>query len=260
MAIKVSTGMANRIADRAGYRSVVTNGRMQIYSGVQPTNADTASSGTLLCTITNAGGTFTAETQAVWTVTLSGSAGSINTIKIGGVELLSTAVPFTVDLTTTATALAAAITNGYTVVDYTASSVGAIVSIVAPIGVGAALNTAVCAATSTTMGATVSNGGLPTVLGVTAINGLTFTFPATGGAFSKNGTWSSLGVAGGTAGWFRYLCDGADSGTGASATLARMDGSITVAGGSGDATIDNTTISIGQQVTVTAFSMGINRG
>lgn len=260
MAIKVSTGMANRIADRAGYRSVVTNGRMQIYSGVQPTNADTASSGTLLGTITESGGAFTTETQAVWTITLSGSAGSIDTIKIGGVELLSAAVPFAVDLTTTATALAAAITNVYTVVDYTASSMGAVVSISAPLGVGAVLNTAVCAATSTTMSAAVSNGGLPTVLGITAINGLSFTFPATGGAFSKSGTWSGLGAASGTAGWFRYLCDGADNGTGSSTTFARMDGSITVAGGSGDATIDNTTISTGQQVTVTSFSMGINRG
>lgn len=260
MAIKVSTGMANRIADRAGYRSVVTTGRLQIYSGVQPTNADTASNGTLLCTITNAAGTFTAETLPVWTITLGGSAGSVDSIKIGGLELLGAAVPFTTDLTTTATALAAAITNSFTLVDYTATSTNEVVYISGPIGSGAALNAAVCAATSTTMSATVSNSGLPTTAGVTAVNGLQFTYPATGGAFAKNGTWSGLGVATGTAGWFRFLCDGSDAGTGASTTFARLDGSLTVAGGSGDATIDNTTISTGQQVTVTSFSMGINKG
>jgi len=260
MAIKVSTGAANRIADRAGYRSVVTNGRLQLYSGIQPTNADTASNGTLLCTVTNAAGTFTAETVPVWTLTLSGASGSLDSVKIGGVELISTPISFTTDLTTTANAVAAAITNGYTIVDYVATSNAAVVYISGPAGSGTSLNTAVCAATSTTLGATVSNGGLPTTAGVAAVNGLTFTFPASSGVFTKNGTWSGLGVAAGTAGWFRYLCDGADAGTGASTSYARLDGSITVAGGSGDATIDNTTISIGQQVTVTSFSMSVSKG
>ena len=260
MAIKVSTGLANRLADRSGYRTNVNNGRLLIFSGVQPTNADTASNGTSLCTATFSGGTFTAETLPVWTITLTGSAGSVDSVKIGGLELLSASVSFTTDLTTTATALAAAITNSFTLVDYTATSSSAVVYISGPVGSGAALNTAVCAATSTTMAATVSSGGLPTTPGVTAVNGLQFTYPAVSGVFTKSGTWSGLGAATGTAGWFRYLCDGADSGIGASTTFARIDGSVTVAGGSGDATIDNTTISTGQQVTITSMSMGINKG
>lgn len=260
MAIKVSTGFANRLADRSGYRANVNNGRLLLFSGVQPTNADTASNGTQLCTLTDSGGAFTAETLPVWTITLTGADGSVDSVKIGGIELLPAAVPFTVDLTTTATALAAAITDNFTLVDYTATGSSGVVYISGPIGSGAALNTAVCAASSTTLSATVSNGGLPTTPGVTAINGLQFTYPAAAGLFAKGGTWSGLGAATGTAGWFRYLCDGADSGIGASTTFARIDGSVTVAGGSGDATIDNTTISTGQQVTITSISMGISKG
>lgn len=260
MAIKVSTGMANRIADRAAYRSVVTNGRVQIYSGIQPTNADTASSGTLLCTVTNASGAFTAETLPVWTLTLSGASGSLDSVKIGGIELLPAAVSFTTDLSTTAALVAAAITGAFTLVDYTATSNAAVVYITGPVGSGANLNSATCVATATTLGATVSSAGAPTTSGVNAVNGVTFTYPATGGLFGRSGTWSGLGVASGTAGWFRFLCDGADTGTSASTTFARIDGSITVTGGAGDATIDNTGVTAGQVVSVTSFNMGISRG
>lgn len=260
MAIKVSTGMANRIADRAAYRSVVTNGRVQIYSGIQPTNADSASSGTLLCTITNASGAFTAETLPVWTITLSGASGSLDSVKIGGIELLPAAVPFTTDLSTTAALVASTITGAFTLVDYIATSAAEVIYITGPIGSGASLNSAVCVATATTLGAVVSNSGAPTTAGVNAVNGVTFTYPASGGLFGRSGTWSGLGVATGTAGWFRFLCDGADAGTGASTTYARIDGSITLTGGSGDATIDNTGVTAGQVVSITAFNMGINQG
>lgn len=260
MAIKVSTGMANRIADRAAYRSVVNNGRLQIYSGIQPTNADSASSGTLLGTITNASGAFAAETLPVWTLTLSGGSGTLDSLKIGGIELLSSAVSFTVDLATTAAAVASAITGAFTLVDYTATSADAVVYITGPVGSGANLNSAVCVATATTLGATVSSAGAPTTPGVAAVNGLSFTYPAAAGVFGVSGTWSGLGVATGTAGWFRFLCDGADAGTSASTTYARIDGTITVTGGSGNATIDNTGVTAGQVVTVTSFNMGISQG
>lgn len=255
MAISISTGFANELTDRTCLRTNLTGGRLLMFSGTQPTNADTASNGTLLATITNASGTFTAETLPVWTVVLAGSSGSVDSIKIGGLELLTSAVNFTTDLTTTAALIATAITAGYTLLDYTATSSVANLYISGPKGSGAALNSAVCAATATTMTATVSNSGAPTTAGVNAANGLTFSFPASAGAVAINGTWSGVGAATGTASWFRYLCDGADAGIASTSTYRRIDGSITATGGGGDCTIDNTSISSGQTVVVNSVSL-----
>lgn len=260
MAIKVSTGLANRVSDRDSFRQSINSGRLLIFSGTQPTTADLASNGTLLATITNASGAFTAETLPQWTVVLAGSSGSVDSIKMGGVELLTAAIPFTTDLTTTAAAVATAITNNFSLIDYTATSSGANVYIVGPKGCGALLNSVVCAATATTMTATPSSSGAVTTSGVTAVNGLQFSYPASGGAFGISGTWSALGAASGTAAYFRYLADGADAGTSSSTTYGRIDGSITATGGGGDATIDNTAVTSGQTVTVTSFSFGVSLG
>lgn len=55
-------------------------------------------------------------------------------------------------------------------------------------------------------------------------NGLTFA-AAANGAVSKSGTWSFVGLAQGTAGWFRFKGNGVDDGS-ASTSLPRLDGSI----------------------------------
>lgn len=260
MAIKVSTSLANIIADRSSYRQAVSGGRLMIFSGTQPVSADSASNGTLLCTITEGGGTFIGETRPVWTITLTGSAGSVDSIKMGGLELLPSAIDFTTDLTTTATLIASAITNNYTLIDYTATSSLGIIYITGPKNSGTSLNSTICVTTATTMLATVSNSGLPTTAGVAAVNGLSFSYPAFNGGFVLNGSWSGTAVASGTATWSRYVCDAEDSGTNASTAYNRIDGSITVTGGSGDSTIDNTTITAGQVINVTSCSMGISRG
>ena len=260
MALKFSTGIANAIADRASYRQMVTGGRHMIFSGVQPTNADSASNGTKLAVVTQSGGAFVGETLPVWTLTLSGGSGTLDSVKIGGVELLPVAVMFAVDLATTATAAAALITSNWSVCDYTATAIGAAIYISGPKNSGTSLNATVCAATSTTLGAVVSNAGLPTTQGVAVVNGLEFTFPAAAGVFSKSGSWSATGIATGTAGWFRYCCDAADDGTSSSSTYARLDGTITVAGGGGESIIDNTSITIGQLVTITSCSLGVSKG
>ena len=260
MAIKVSTGLANELTDRTCLRTNITGSRVLLFSGSQPTDADTASGGTLLATFTNASGVFTAETLPVWTVVLTGSAGSVDTIKIGGIDVMSGAVSFTSDLTTTAAAVAANITAHYALVDFTATNTGANVYIAGPKGSGALLNSMVCTATVTTMTATPSSAGAPTTAGVTAVNGLTFSFPAADGRVTMAGTWSGVGAAAGTVGWARLVCDGADAGTAGSTTYRRIDGTVTVTGGSGDFTIDNTSVSIGQTVTGTGLYFGTSKG
>lgn len=262
MAIKVSTGLANKIADRDGYRQAVNNGRLLIFSGTQPTNADTASSGTLLATITASSGTFTAETLPQWTVTLTGTSGSLTSLKAGGVELLTSSVAFTSDLTTTAAAVATMINNNYSYLDFTATSALGVITLIGPKGCGAKLNSTVVVSTVSggDLAATVASAGAAVVAGVDAANGLQFSYPASDGAFGISGTWSGLGVAAGTAGWFRYCANGADAGTASSTTYERLDGSITATGGSGNATIDNTSVAVGQTVTVTSFSMSVSKG
>lgn len=82
-------------------------------------------------------------------------------------------------------------------------------------------------------------------------NGLTFDAPAAG-VISKAAAenWQLVGVAEGTAGWFRLKGNGVDAGA-SSTTLARMDGSIANSGA--DMNMVNTAISVGTPVTCDTF-------
>jgi len=59
MAIRFSTGLRDDMLGSADLKTVFTNGVLRIYSGVQPTSANDAISGTLLLTVTESSGTFT---------------------------------------------------------------------------------------------------------------------------------------------------------------------------------------------------------
>jgi hypothetical protein len=71
---------------------------------------------------------------------------------------------------------------------------------------------------------------------------------ASGGAKAKNGTWQDATADDtGTAGHFRiYASDG---------TTAHIQGTVTVTGGGGDLTVDNTSIAAGQTITITSFTL-----
>jgi hypothetical protein len=71
---------------------------------------------------------------------------------------------------------------------------------------------------------------------------------ASGGAAAKSGTWQDATAdATGTAAHFRiYASDG---------TTCGMQGTVTITGGGGDLTLDNTSIASGQAVTVTTFTI-----
>ena len=71
---------------------------------------------------------------------------------------------------------------------------------------------------------------------------------ASSGSKALSGTWQDLSAdAAGTAGHFRIY----DSG----GTVCGIQGSITATGGGGDMTLDNTSIAITQQVTITSFTL-----
>lgn len=69
---------------------------------------------------------------------------------------------------------------------------------------------------------------------------------AAAGAIAKSGTWQGTGVAAGTAAHWRLKTSGG---------TAKMQGTATATGGGGDMTLDNTSIAIGQTVTVTGFTV-----
>lgn len=62
---------------------------------------------------------------------------------------------------------------------------------------------------------------------------------------SKNGTWTGTGAAAGTAGYFRIVDN--------AGTTAHIQG--TCGQGTGDMSLDNTNIAIGQTVTVNTFTL-----
>jgi len=74
---------------------------------------------------------------------------------------------------------------------------------------------------------------------------------ASGGSKVKSGTWSTTGDAGagtGTAaGYWRIW----DSGV----TTCHLQGTVTVTGGGGDLTLDNTSIASGQAVAISTFTL-----
>jgi hypothetical protein len=71
---------------------------------------------------------------------------------------------------------------------------------------------------------------------------------ASSGSKAKSGTWQDAAAdAAGTAAHFRiYASDG---------TTCHIQGSVTATGGGGDMELDNTSIAVGQQVTITAFQI-----
>lgn len=71
---------------------------------------------------------------------------------------------------------------------------------------------------------------------------------ASSGSKSKSGTWEDTSAdATGTAAHFRiYASDG---------TTVHAQGTITATGGGGDMTLDNTSITAGQVITITSFAL-----
>jgi hypothetical protein len=82
MALRLSTALRNEVLDN-GLNATFNGHRLDIYSGSQPTTADTAPTGTLLCTITLPADVFSAASggtiskSGVWSGTASatGTAG-----------------------------------------------------------------------------------------------------------------------------------------------------------------------------------------
>lgn len=86
----------------------------------------------------------------------------------------------------------------------------------------------------------------------TETNGLNLATAAAGVSSKESGeTWSGVGLAAGTAGWFRYYDNNAT--TGASSTAVRFDGVCGV--GSGELRMSSLTVAVGATTTVDSGSI-----
>jgi len=88
-----------------------------------------------------------------------------------------------------------------------------------------------------------------------ATNGLEFDAPASG-VLSKAAaeTWRGLGIAAGTAGYWRFVANPTDDGS-LSTTLTRIDGSCGVSGSGADGIFSTTSIVVDQPVTCDTFNL-----
>ena len=73
---------------------------------------------------------------------------------------------------------------------------------------------------------------------------------ASAGSKTKLGTWTVAAAAAGTAAHFRIK--------NSAGTVCHVQGTVTITGGGGDMTVDNTSVASGQTVTVNSFT--INAG
>lgn len=254
MTFRLSTGARNFLARHGGIADALSGGIIEIYTGAQPTSADAAPTGTLLCTISTGSGAVTSEVVATGTLTLTGGAsGSVNTLTVNGVDILGAAVNFDSTLTQTAADVAAQINRFEGTVRYSATSSGAVVTISALPGTGASPNTWVVATTSTTITTTTAN----MAGGVTQVNGLRFE-NASAGAVAKRiaDTWSGVNAATGTAGWFRQYGSVADSkAIDNNAVAIRLDGAIATSGA--EMNLNSTAFVSGATTTLSGWTLTI---
>lgn len=232
MAAKFSKALRNYINASGALKDALQGGKLLVYSGPQPATADAAPTGTLLVTITENSAAHTSEIQAQGRVTLSGTlGGSLDSITVGGFEVLGVVVPYATSLANVA-ALAAAIINANPLNQLVKATVsGAAITLTMRRGWGAGANGMVVDSTCTTMTGTDVNIGTTTA-GVSSANGLKFGESAAGiMQMLSTQTRTGVAVADGVAGWARFVGPVADSGIADSTeSQIRLDLAIAVSG------------------------------
>ena len=248
MTIRLSTGARNGMASTLGFQGMFNKGYMEIYTGAQPASGDAASTGTKLGVITVASGTLTKEVRATGTITITGGSTSVATVTVGGLNIIPDgAVPYDTSVSQTASDLCDAINrNGI----MEASVTGAVVTLKGRPGTG--VTTAAVSSTGSVTASYVNMGS--GVAGTAPVNGLTLLPPASGVITKNTLVWSMLGIAVGTAGWFRLFSSDAND-TGALLTAApwypRIDGTCGV--GSGDAQLSSLSVTVSSPHSIDVF-------
>lgn len=266
MALRFSPALQNFVAQQGAWKEAFDAGSIVIYSGTQPTTpdlAETVNGGTLLVTLTSSAGAKTNEVSGTGVITLTGAAGSVDTITLLGVEIMGSSTAFDTSLTVTAAAIALKINRNPKNKFVVATNAAGVITLTARPGFGTLLNSAALATTVTTMAATVTStsfgsGTGGSVAGVNQANGLKMDYNAAAGVLTKDvtQTWSGTAVATGTAGFFRYKGSVVDAGSlDSSAVFLRMDGNIATSGA--NMNMSSTTVTSGALQALSTFSFTV---
>jgi hypothetical protein len=242
---KLSKAARNKMLNGWSFAQLFHGGKLLIYSGTEPTNPEDAPSGTLLATISDNSGALTSEVRATGTISITGTTGTMTAVTVNSVSILGTTVPYNTSATQTASDLAAAINKTNKATKYEASASGAVVTLTAPPGAGAQVNTHVVA----TGGITTTTANMAS--GVDSANGLKFGVPAAGLIQKDSGqTWSGVAGNTGTAAYFRLLPATADSGAADSTeSQVRLQGNIGTSGAA---------LNLGSTSIVSAATVAVN--
>jgi len=263
MALRFSTGMVQALMQRRGLKEALHDGVIKVYSGSQPATADAAVTGTLLLTVTNASGAFTADTPStaqVSEITITGITASTtysliftppasdyatetHTYVSPGsgqtADLLGQALANTINSGSDATepsAYAHAIFNAADDILYVAFAPGIAV-----------------VTTDTESGGATDMTVVSETTADVRTNGLQFG-ASTAGVLAKEAdiVWSGAVAATGTAGWFRFSANPTDAGA-LSTTLVRMDGACGTS--NSDMNLSSVNLVAATTVTVDTFSI-----
>src|SRR3990167_6769460 len=214
MTLRVSTALRNALLESQPLKLAMSNCVLKVYSGSQPASADTAPSGTLLCTYSASSGALTREVLAQGSVALTGGgSGSVDTLTVNSLEIMGSATAYDTSLTQTATNIVTKVNNNPKNQLFVASNVaGTSTTITITCKPGVGVQTWTVASTVTTITKTDTNIGTVTA-GTAPVNCLQWGDSAAG-VLSKLSTQTWSGAAGntGTAGWVRLGAAGPASG------------------------------------------------
>lgn len=232
MALRLSKALRNFLNEGGSLKRALSGGKLLLYTGSQPTLADDAVAGTLLCTYTAASGTHTAEVLATGGFTIGGGSGSVDTLTVNSIEIMGSATNYNTSVTQTAVDVCYKINNNPKNFMFTATNVAGVITLTAKPGLGSLGNGWVVTGTSTTLTLTPLVNIGSGVSGVTQINGLKFGDSAAGAlAKATDQVWSGVAGNTGTAGWFRFVAAVADAGAADGAELyVRLDGNVATSG------------------------------
>jgi len=255
MTFKVSAALRDAMLRGESFKKAMSNCELKIFTGPQPATADSAPTGTLLCTYTDNSGSFTHEVQSYGSVQLTGGAsGNVSSITVNSLEILGKTINFDGTLAITAADIVKAINDNPKNLLYDASSDGLAnptITIKARRGLGSLPNT--WAVVSTT--ATITKVDTNFANGVSAVNGLNWGDVA-GGIIAKltSQVWSGVAANTGTAGWFRFEAAVTDPETlDSTETYYRVDGAIASSGA--ELNMGNTTITVSVPQVIGSFTI-----
>jgi len=262
MALLWSTGIRQFVAQHGSYKRALQGGVMVLYSGTVPASADLVAGSytNQLLRITLASGSYTPETQASASLTISGSAGSLDTLTVKksgetAIEIMGAAIPYNTDLTTTASDVVAQIQKYLSNPEYEVSSSGAIITVKSLMGSGIAQNGFELDCTSS--GGLLENCPQTFAGGVAAVNGLTYLY-GIAGVLTKTGTWSGVILNTGTASYWRIYGPTANEWGAplASTSAIRVQGTCGV-GATFDYNMSSTSLTAGQTHQIDNFNLEI---